>query len=163
VVGNLFLALGNALREQGSLCRPFTADIGLRTGPTTLRRPDLAIYCPPFERQARRSEHPVLVAEVFSASTQHVDQHAKLDEYKALESLQTILLLEPEQVDVGVWRRGSGGWMHHRLPDDLSAIVEAQGLGLSIALADIYRGVELRPRTGPKLIWPDDGDTLPKG
>ena len=99
----------------------------------------------------------------FPASTQHVDQHAKLDEYKALESLQTILLLEPEQVDVGVWRRGSGGWMHHRLPDDLSAIVEAQGLGLSIALADIYRGVELRPRTGPKLIWPDDGDTLPKG
>ena len=157
VVSNLSFALGVQLRAKGSGCRAFTADIGLVTGPNTLRRPDVAVYCPPFDGRASRSDKPVLVAEVASASTELVDQLFKVDEYRALASLQTILLVEPERLDIGVWERHEGAaWIHRRLTGNLAATLDIPGLGLSLAVADIYDGVTLPPVTGPRLVWTDD-------
>ena len=157
VVGNLAFALRRQLHARSSKCRVFSADIGLVTGPATLRRPDLAVYCPPFERAASKSDQPKLVAEVLSRSTEHVDQFMKLDEYRALSSLNTILILEPERIDVGVWQRVDAvNWHHVRHKGDMDATVTLPDLGFSIAVRDVYDDVVLRPLNSPRLVWPEE-------
>jgi Uma2 family endonuclease len=157
IVGNLSFALANQLRANGSPCRPFTADIGLVTGPATLRRPDVSVYCPPFETRATRSSEPSLVAEVLSPSTVRVDQLAKMLEYRALPALRTILLLAPDQVDIGAWQReADGSWRYAHTLDDLSAKIELPEFGLSLAVRDIYEGADVRTVARPRLVWPDE-------
>ena len=159
VVGNLFLTIGNGLAAKGSHCRPFTADIGFKTGPATLRRPDLAVYCPPFDLQATRSTEPVLVAEVLSPSTERVDQMAKLQEYRAAASLHTILILAPDLIEIGIWRRQMGdAWQFDSITDDASAALDLTAFGFSIAVRAVYAGAELRHSGRPRLVW----DAIPK-
>ena len=157
IVSNLLTSLSNTVRAKGSGCRPFTADIGLVTGPATLRRPDVSVYCPPFDMGATRSSEPLLVAEVLSPSTERVDQLAKMLEYRALPALHTILLLAPDQVDIGVWRRQSGeAWTYDHILDTLSATIELPEFGTSLAVSDIYAGVDINLVARPRLVWPDE-------
>ncbi len=157
VVGNLAFALRRQLHARSSKCKVFSADIGFVTGPATLRRPDLAVYCPPFDRAASKSDQPKLVVEVLSRSTEHVDQFMKLDEYRAVPSLDTIMILEPERIDVGVWQRGGdGSWQHVRHKGDLDVTLTVPGLGCTIALRDVYDDVVLRPLASPRLVWPEE-------
>ena len=156
VVGNLSFSLARQLRDTNSKCRPFTADIGLVTGRATLRRPDVAVYCPPFNLGATSSSDPTLVADVLSPSTERVDQVAKLLEYRALPTLRTILLLAPDQIDIGVWRRVDGvEWRYDHILDDSSGMIEIPDLGLTIPVHELYVGAALQPITRPRLVWPD--------
>jgi Uma2 family endonuclease len=157
IVGNLLVALTNQLRAKGSQCRAFTADIGCVTGPATLRRPDVSVYCPPFETRATRSSEPSLVAEVLSPSTARVDQLAKMLECRTLPALRTILLLAPDQVDIGAWQREPDGtWRYIHTLDDLSATIEFPEFGLALAVSEIYEGADVRPVARPRLVWPDE-------
>ncbi len=157
IVGNLSFALTASLRAKGSLCRPFSADIGLVTGSATLRRPDVSVYCPPFDTAAMRSSVPLLVAEVLSPSTERVDQLAKMLEYRALRALHTILLLAPDQIDIGVWRREScEAWRYTHIIDDASATIELSEFGTSLAVRDLYTGADIKVVARPRLVWPDE-------
>ncbi len=49
VLVNTSSALLDALEAIDSPCRPFTADIAVRVPTGDLRRPDVAVYCPPFD------------------------------------------------------------------------------------------------------------------
>ena len=122
----------------------------------TLRRPDVAVYCPPFDDTAATSDRPRLVAEVLSPSTETIDHTIKFEEYQAIPSLQTLLLVNPRVVEVGLWVRGAGGWGHQHLRsiEDTAAVSD---FGLTIALADIYDGMDAQPAQGPRLVWPDGG------
>ena len=156
VVSNVIRALGNRLDAAGSPCRAFTADIGLVTGPDTLRRPDVTVYCPPFDNRATRSEKATLAVEVGSPSTRTIDAVQKMEEYQRLPALRAVLLMEPERVDVGLWHvRPGGGWDHRPVRDDLAALLDLPCLGISLALAEVYRGVTMVAPKGPRLVWPD--------
>ena len=91
VVVNLIALLRAQLR--GSRCRPTTDDIALRTKIHSVRRPDVAVECGPFVRDAYESREPKFVAEVLSPSTTDIDRFRKLEEYKRHPSLVYILLL----------------------------------------------------------------------
>ena len=138
VVGNLRWALKNQLRAAGSQCESFGADIGLTIDPWTLRRPDVAVYCPPFDESAARSNRPRLLAEVLSRSTEQLDYFTKMDEYKAVAALRTIWLVDPRAVAVGVWTRDSAGEWQHRVVRDIGATLHTPDLGIEVALNDIY-------------------------
>ena len=155
VVGNIRRLLANELRRVGSPCDAFGADIGVFVNPWTLRRPDAAVYCPPFDETAAKSDRPRLVAEVLSRSTVEVDHTIKFEEYQGIAAVQAILLVNPRFVDVGLWTREGTEWRrrHLRTLEDRAAIPD---LGITVALADIYDRVELVPAPGPRLVWPDD-------
>ena len=157
IVGNLSAALLNQLRANGSLCRPFSADVGITTGPATLRRPDVTVLCPPFDTKATRSSEPTLIAEVLSPSTERIDQMAKMFEYQALPSLRTYLLIAPDQIDIGIWRREpAAAWRYTHIFDELSASGELPELGVTLAVSDLYAGADVRTVTRPRLVWPDE-------
>ena len=150
VVINATGALLDALERIDSPCRPFTADIAVRVPTGNLRRPDVAVYCPPFDEDAMVSDRPRLVIEVLSESTEDTDQYVKVDEYQHMPELDYILLVAPRVVDVLAWARADDRSWHSRRHRSLEAEVPLARLAVTLSLARLYRSVELRPR--PRLV-----------
>jgi Uma2 family endonuclease len=119
---NILIALGTKLR--GSSCEPFGPDLGVRTGPASVRLPDASVYCglkhDAEQRRAKLVGDPKLVVEVFSPSTRNEDEKHKLPEYQALPGVDLILFVDPESERVRlVSERGRkpgpiGGWTRAR-------------------------------------------------
>lgn len=147
IVVNTLLALGVQLR--GSRCRPFTADTAVATASGRRRRPDIGVEC--GERQDRdyAANAPRVVIEVLSPSTREFNLFGKLDEYKGVDGIDTILLVEPNAPEVMVWRRGDEGWAHERAAG-LDAAVPLTSVGATLRLADLYEGLSFPRR--PKLV-----------
>jgi Uma2 family endonuclease len=157
VTGNAFAEIRRQLRAGGSPCDAFTSDIGIRTAPSRIRRPEVSVLCPPFDEDATISDRPRLIVEVLSESTERIDRLVKLDEYKTIETLGYIVVVDPTQMEVGFWFRDvSRGWLNETLADP-DAIVRIPPLGLAITLATLYERVPLTPRPRPKLVWEDEG------
>ena len=155
VAGNILFALKRQFRASGNLCDAFGPDIGLVVSQWTLRRPDIAVYCPPFDDAAVTADRPRLVAEVLSRSTDRLDQVVKAEEYKLLPSLQTILLVNPLSVEVGVWRRQAGAAWTLRIESDLDAGIGVPDLDVTLACRDVYERAPLVSPSRPRLVWPD--------
>lgn len=153
VLMNTATALLDALEAVDSLCRPFTADIAVRVPSGDLRRPDVAVHCPPFDEDAMVSDRPRLVVEVLSESTEDTDQHVKLDEYQHMPALDYIILMSPRVVDVLVWARDADRSWRSKRYQTLEDVVSLPLLNISLPLARLYRSVEVRPR--PRLVSPD--------
>jgi Uma2 family endonuclease len=148
IVVNLIGELGMQLRS-GS-CRPFTADGSIQTRPGQIRRPDAGVDCGSRDPNGYTAARPKMIAEVLSPSTRDFDTFGKLDEYKGLESVEYIVLVEPNEPLALVWSRdGAGGWTEARARG-LDARVEMPAIGVSLELAAIYEGVEFPVR--PRLV-----------
>src|SRR5208282_3612904 len=81
---NIVIALANRLR--GKPCQPFGSDAKVRME-HTVRYPDAMVVCKPVDRRATWVTEPVVVFEVLSESTSHVDLVEKLQEYTAVPSM----------------------------------------------------------------------------
>jgi Uma2 family endonuclease len=147
IVVNLIVALGAPLR--GSPCRPFTGDGAVETYPGQIRRPDVGVDCGRRDHDGYKVETPRLVAEVLSPSTRDFDSIRKLEEYKAVASLDYILFVEPNEPAVALWSREGDDWRESRVTD-LDARVELPKLDASLDMRAIYDGVEFpaSPRFG---------------
>lgn len=101
--------------------------MGLRTHENSVRYPDVSVYCGKdgeiFDA-AKAFDDPVVIAEVLSSSTRLSDQGTKLGEYRALPSVQTILMIDPDAQTVQVvTRTGLQSWTDSTLgPDNAIAI-----------------------------------------
>lgn len=96
---------------RGGACRVFTSDIKVRQSPGDYVYPDVAVSCDPRDDVPERDwiEHPVLIVEVPSRSTEKHDRGDKFEGYEALASLQDYVLVEYKQKAVEVWRRDDAG------------------------------------------------------
>ena len=97
VAGNIYFAL--RLKLAGGPCQPFNSDMGLRIDDTNVRYPNVAVYCGnrwDFTHDAALAfDDPRAIFEVLSPSTTTFDQGTKLEEYKRLESVDTIVFVDP--------------------------------------------------------------------
>ncbi len=152
ILVNASSMLLEALERIDSPCRPFTSDIAVRVPTGNLRRPDVAVYCPPFDEDAMVSDRPRLLIAVLSESAEDTDEHVKVDEYQHLDAVDYILLIAPRVVDVLVWaREDDRSWRSIRY-QSLDATVPLPRLGVVLSLTRLYRSVELRPR--PRAVAP---------
>jgi Uma2 family endonuclease len=140
------------LRASGSPGDAFTADIGILTPAGYLRRPEVSVLCPPFDEEAMTSGSPRLVVEVLSESTARVDRLVKLDEYKAIESMDYIVIADPTRVEVGFWSRDPKRAWRTKTFQEPEAIIDMPNLGVTLSLASLYERVPLPPRPRPRLI-----------
>jgi Uma2 family endonuclease len=155
VVGNVAFGLRSRLRAAGSPCDVFGADIALLVPAGNVRRPDLAVYCPPFDERVTMLEHPRLVVEVLSESTRLMDQIVKLDEYKAIPGLDYILLVAPVFREVGVWARDDTSVWQATILRGAEDAIDLTRLGVSLPLSEVYERVMIQEVTGPRLVWPE--------
>ena len=117
-------------------------DFAVETGDRNIRYADVMIE--PFSRALaeRTTTKAVVLFEVLSASSMHVDFHEKLDEYKALSALGTYVICAQDEARVWVWTRADGQWPDSpAILEGLTASIELPVLGVTLPLADVYRNV----------------------
>lgn len=89
-------------------CQLFTSDMKVRLEigkQDVFYYPDLLVSCDPADRATYYREHPCLIAEVLSESTERLDRREKMLAYQTIESLQEYVLVAQDARRVEVYRR----------------------------------------------------------
>jgi Uma2 family endonuclease len=139
---NLTLAIGNHL--LGKTCRVFSSDMKVRHE-NTFYYPDLSVGCEQ-ENHDQYLEHPLLVVEVFSTSSEKRDRSIKRLTYQAIPSLQEILLFSQDKMQAECYRRLGNDWILERYQGN--EILRLDSVDLEVPLEQIYDGVELKYTPG---------------
>ncbi len=136
---NLMLYLGNAL--NGSDCGAYGPDTGIQTHGRSVRHPDVGVFCGDLERPEddglRTMANPRVVIEILSESTEAVDQMVKLPEYQALQTIDTIVFVDPWRERLRLVQRTGPRWWSDRDYDD-PVDLELPSLGLTVPHAIIF-------------------------
>ena len=105
--------------------------------------PDVCVICgrPQITGNRRLLHNPTLVVEVLSPSTQSRDLGEKLDLYRAIPSLATILIVEQHEPYVELYARDRTEW-RRGVYSGLDATVPLDALGCELALAEVYQGLD---------------------
>ena len=138
IQGNLFVALGNALRGTG--CRPYGSDMAVQTHDRSVRYPDMTIDCgAPGDRPDDLTlSDPRVVIEILSPSTRRSDLTVKREEYRAIDSVDTIAFVDPDRQAIAVHQRIDGGWTETSFSDAIDLVLPS--LDLTIPRAEIFAG-----------------------
>ena len=90
------------------------------------------------------------MVEVLSPGTRDFDTFEKLGEYKAVETLDHIVFVEPDEPLIAHWARTPDrSWERHTI-ESLDAALDLPDLGVSLALGEVYEGVAFPAR--PRLV-----------
>jgi Uma2 family endonuclease len=131
---------------RGGPCEAFPPGAGLQIRSDTDEInyiPDFMVACNPEICDDRWVCNPKLVAEVISPSTRHIDECEKATNYRRVQSIEEILLIEQSQLKITVFRRASS-W-RPQIYTGTDAVLELRSIGLSVPLAQIY--AETSPAT----------------
>jgi Uma2 family endonuclease len=137
VQANIMRYLGNALRGSG--CKPFSSDLGVQTGDVGLRYPDVTILCGnrPDDNETKSVDNPRMIVEVLSPGTRTLDLGVKLNEYRAIATVATIMLVDPITETVRVIERtGPAAWTDRDLARGEDAALA--DLGITLPHAEIF-------------------------
>jgi Uma2 family endonuclease len=111
----------------------------------TFYQADLLVTCEPPTPRQRTIHAPILIVEVLSPRTQALDRNRKLPDYRAMSSVQEIVLVDSEQMHVELYRRFEGTrWLSEILRDP-GDLLHLDSVGLDLPLADLYRRVAFPP------------------
>jgi len=143
IASNIIREAGNALKSRP--CVVFNSDLRVKVNPSGLYTyPDVTIVCgqQQFDDDERDTlVNPTVIVEVLSKSTAFYDRGAKSKQFRKIESLQALILVEQDSPVVEVYRRQpEGNWLLTEATD-LSESIAIQPLGISIPLNEIYRNV----------------------
>lgn len=132
-------------RLRGSGCEPLGLDAGVATIGDTVRYPDAVVTCSPAQGGSRLVPNPVVVFEVISPTSGHVDRIVKVREYAAVDSIRRYVIVESASVGLTVHERQAAGqkWtVTTVMADDLLTLSE---IGVEIPVAEIYEDVDFPP------------------
>ncbi len=104
---------------------------------------DLAVTCRPHEPGQRLTPEPLVIVEILSPSTENKDRKVKLPDYRAIPSVQEIVLVDQQQLYCEVHCRLSDGrWLTDllRQPD---ARLRLESIDFDQPLSALYVGVSL--------------------
>lgn len=117
-------------------------EAGIRIDETSYYQADAAVTCTKLDPAVHWVEDPVVLFEVLSPSTEDRDSHVKTPFYRALESVEEIVVLHSDQLRAELQRRGEGSWTIEDVtgPDGL---VRLDSIGAELSLRDLYAGIDL--------------------
>jgi Uma2 family endonuclease len=130
-------ALASAIRARRLPCHMLPDGMTVRIDDSTAHEPDALIYCgAALESSAIEVPNPVVVVEVLSPSTRHIDAQYKLANYFRVPSVAHYLVVDPDKTLV----------IHHarRNDDTILTRIVSEGVialdppGIALAITDIY-------------------------
>lgn len=128
----------------GHPCEVFLSDVCLHIRAHGLYTyPDVMVICGGVHFLTARTDtvtNPTLIAEVLSDSTRDYDLGQKWEFYRALESLQSYLLIDQARPHVTHYERTAEGWLL-RDHEDEGATIALPSLDIAIPLAALYRRI----------------------
>ena len=145
IAGNLITALNIALRGMGiRTCRVFGSDVKIHPPEGRNTYPDVSVVCgksSPYRARNDIFTNPIFVAQVLSPSTEAYDRNAKRLSYQTIPTLQHCLLLAADQARAELYTRDENGWQY-KAYEGWETAVPLPALGVTLALADLYEGME---------------------
>jgi Uma2 family endonuclease len=133
-------ALAASIRARGLPCHMLPDGMTVRVEERTAHEPDALVYCgPKLPRTPIEVPNPVIVVEVLSPSTRHIDATRKLAGYFRLPSVAHFLIVDPNKQMVVHHSRGTGDTILTRIVTEGAIALDPPGI--EIALADIYTAV----------------------
>ena len=140
VAGNVFAALKSRLK--GARCMAFIENMKLRVADDALFYPDVFVTCDARDlRTEMVFEHPTLIVEVLSESTQAFDRGAKFAAYRSVASLREYLLIDPDLRTVELFRRNAAGLFELHDHTGLDTL-ELASLRLALPQAELFEGLD---------------------
>jgi Uma2 family endonuclease len=140
VVINVIRELSNQLR--GKRCRTATADLAIKTKIRSLRRADVLVTCdgdaPRGDSYAARN--PRMVVEVLSPSNTGAPWQRKLEEYRRLDGLTYILIIDPA-LEQAIFLHKVGEQWEHEDYDGREGVIELPVIESRLAMAEVYDGI----------------------
>ncbi len=140
ICANLLRLLGNQLRATP--CRAYDANLRVRAvAANRATYADATVVCgdlelDPADKTKQTVLNPSVVVEVLSPSTERDDRGSKLDCYKTIASLQAVLLVAQDCVELTLHERQPDGlWSERTLRE---GTVELRSVGCSVEIAQIY-------------------------
>jgi Uma2 family endonuclease len=131
------IALREGIRRAGLPCHVLPDGMTVRVAQDTAHEPDALVYCgQEIAADAIEVANPMILVEVLSPSTRHIDAAAKLAGYFSLPSVRHYLIVDPDRPLV----------IHHARSDGdaiATRILSAGGLrleppGLELAIEEFY-------------------------
>jgi Uma2 family endonuclease len=152
--GVLALRLGvrieAALRSRPPCIAQSEAGIAKPDRDDTCYVADLAVTCTPLRPGQHLITDPLLIVEILSPDTVAHDRHTKVSDYRRIESVQEILLIDSERVFAEVLRRDGERWITE-IVQGRDAVLSLAAIDLSVPMSDLYEGIPIteaarRPR-----------------
>jgi Uma2 family endonuclease len=145
ICGNLHALLHNHLRGSG--CRPFMNDMKLRIEvANSFYYPDIMVTCEPYDGKSVFKKLPVLIVEVLSPSTRHIDRREKLVAYRQVSSLRQYLIMHQSRCRIEIYRKDADDqWEVSVLGRADSISFDCLPTVLVAPVEVLYEGVALAP------------------
>lgn len=115
------------------------AGLHVPSQPDSAPIPDLIVRRGLAEHPDRYADDPVILFEVLSPSTERHDRQWKRSYYQKIETAQAYVIIDPARVHVELMQR-STAWKTQTVASR-NAALELSPIGISVPVADIYRGV----------------------
>lgn len=138
IASNLHRICSAKLRGTG--CMAFRGDAKVIAN-GTVRYPDLSVTCSPITGRDDIVPEPVLLIEVVSPTTEHVDRGRKKLDYFATASVRQYAIVEQDEPLVDLYTRTDAGWVNEIVTGD--QVLRLSVIGVEIGLSAIYEDTEL--------------------
>ena len=126
-------ALQMGIRRAGLPCHMLPDGMTVRVDRDTAHEPDALVYCGQEVPGASvEVPNPVILVEVLSPSTRHVDASAKLAGYFRISSVRHYLIVDPDQRLVIHHARGEGEALATRFIREGSFRLDPPGIELTV-------------------------------
>ncbi len=133
--------LAEALADRPPCSAESEAPIAILDREDTCHVADLAVTCQPHEPGQKLTPDPLVIIEILSPSTENKDRKVKLPDYRALPSVQEVVLVDQQQFYCEVHRRLDGGrWLTDLLRQG-DARLRLESIGFDQPLSAIYVNV----------------------
>lgn len=150
IAANLVLAVGRRL--EGTRCEFFESSLRVCVDDRSFYAyPDFTVVCGDLKFIDSRRDtitNPKLVAEVISPSTRDYDLGSKARMYARVASLDEILLIEQDRVQVERWQRQPNQQWTVSNTSGIDAVLNLSVIGCEVPLSEIYRNVTFETTVG---------------
>ncbi len=111
--------------------------------------PDVVVSCDERDRFSRDFlQYPTLIAEVLSPTTESRDRGIKQQNYMAIETLQTYILITPERPRIEVYQRLDRAWEYQSIAiaqtsfDQEDPLIAITSIDFQFPLSALYENVD---------------------
>jgi len=129
--------LENAIRSRRLPCHMLPDGMTVRIDETTAHEPDALVYCgQELTSSAIEVPNPIIVVEVLSPSSRHIDAQIKFAGYFRVPSVAHYLVIDPDKPLILHHARNADGTILTRIVNE--GVLALDPPGIEIAVADIY-------------------------
>jgi Uma2 family endonuclease len=138
--GNMYTLLDNALLS--SSCIVYNSDTRVRVSEKQYVYPDVTVACDKPIEDEDFLDHPRVIIEVLSPSTEMADRSRKFSAYKACPSIEEYVLVSTDYRKVEIFRREKQNfWMYQEFVSEDEVYLKS--LDIRFSVSALYRDVNV--------------------